>query len=141
MKSSPKKSAGVEPPAAAPLAPACAMFIFGAAGDLTKRLVAPAFYNLVSAKRLPNEFQIVGVDLASKTTEEWPAGLMAQTSSECIGIWMILHIKPSEGIRMEFAAKRPGRVVKLSNVTMDFAYEDYFKTAPNTGYNLPHGQI
>jgi glucose-6-phosphate 1-dehydrogenase len=24
--------------------------------------------------------------------------------------------------------------VKLSNVTMDFAYEDYFKTAPNTGY-------
>jgi glucose-6-phosphate 1-dehydrogenase len=24
--------------------------------------------------------------------------------------------------------------VKLSNVTMDFAYEDYFRTAPNPGY-------
>jgi glucose-6-phosphate 1-dehydrogenase len=48
--------------------------------------------------------------------------------------WMILRIQPSEGIGLEFAAKRPGPTVKLSNVTMDFAYEDYFKTAPNTGY-------
>ena len=37
--------------AAAP--PPCAMVIFGAAGDLTKRLVVPALYDLVSAKRLP----------------------------------------------------------------------------------------
>ena len=48
--------------------------------------------------------------------------------------WMILRIQPSEGIGLEFAAKRPGPTVKLSDVTMDFAYEDYFKTAPNTGY-------
>src|SRR4029077_11076751 len=64
-----------EPPAAAPdgapLAPPCILIIFGAAGDLTKRLVVPALYNLVGARRLPDEFRIVGVDLASKTTEEW----------------------------------------------------------------------
>jgi glucose-6-phosphate 1-dehydrogenase len=48
--------------------------------------------------------------------------------------WMILRIEPCEGIGLEFAAKRPGPTVKLSNVTMDFSYEDYFKTAPNTGY-------
>src|SRR5437899_8426864 len=57
------------------LAPPCVMIIFGAAGDLTKRLVVPALYNLVGAGRLPNEFRIVGVDLASKTTEEWRTGL------------------------------------------------------------------
>ena len=51
------------------------MVIFGAAGDLTKRLVVPALYNLVTAKRLPNEFQLVGVDLAAKSTEEWRQGL------------------------------------------------------------------
>ena len=62
-------------PDGAPLAPPCVMVIFGAAGDLTKRLVVPALYNLVGARRLPNEFQIVGVDLASKTTEEWRKGL------------------------------------------------------------------
>ncbi len=60
---------------AAPVAPPCAMVIFGAAGDLTKRLVVPALYNLVNAKRLSENFQIVGVDLASKTAEEWRQGL------------------------------------------------------------------
>jgi glucose-6-phosphate 1-dehydrogenase len=62
-------------PDGAPLAPPCVMVIFGAAGDLTKRLVVPALYNLVGAGRLPDEFRIVGVDLASKTTEEWRTGL------------------------------------------------------------------
>ena len=62
-------------PDGAPLAPPCVMVIFGAAGDLTKRLVVPALYNLVGARRLPDEFRIVGVDLASKTTEEWRTGL------------------------------------------------------------------
>jgi glucose-6-phosphate 1-dehydrogenase len=48
--------------------------------------------------------------------------------------WMILRIQPDEGIALEFAAKRPGPVVKLSNVSMDFAYKTYFKVAANTGY-------
>ena len=69
---------------AAPQAPPCAMVIFGAAGDLTKRLVVPALYNLVGAGRLPDEFRIVGVDLASKTTEEWRAGL-TQTMQSFVG--------------------------------------------------------
>src|SRR6185437_2403574 len=64
-----------------PVAPPCAMVIFGAAGDLTKRLVVPAIYNLVGAQRLPDEFRIVGVDLASKTTEEWRTGLTEMMQS------------------------------------------------------------
>ena len=51
------------------------MVIFGAAGDLTKRLVVPALYNLVNAKRLPDGFRLVGVDLTAKTVEEWREGL------------------------------------------------------------------
>jgi glucose-6-phosphate 1-dehydrogenase len=57
------------------VAPPCAMVIFGAAGDLTKRLVVPALYDLVNAKRLPKEFQLVGVDLASKTAADWRRSL------------------------------------------------------------------
>src|ERR1700745_3757634 len=68
----------------APVAPPCAMVIFGASGDLTKRLVVPALYNLVNAGRLPNEFQLVGVDLVSKSTEEWRTGL-AETMQEFVG--------------------------------------------------------
>lgn len=61
--------------ARAPAAPPCTMVIFGAAGDLTKRLVVPALYNLVNANQLAAEFQLVGVDLAAKTTESWRQSL------------------------------------------------------------------
>jgi glucose-6-phosphate 1-dehydrogenase len=57
------------------VAPPCAMVIFGAAGDLTKRLVVPALYNLTSSKGLAETFRLIGVDLADKTTEVWQAGL------------------------------------------------------------------
>lgn len=62
------------------VAPPCTMVIFGAAGDLTKRLVVPALYNLVNAKQLPEGFRLVGVDLAAKTTEEWRQGLTEMMS-------------------------------------------------------------
>jgi glucose-6-phosphate 1-dehydrogenase len=60
------------------------MVIFGAAGDLTKRLVVPALYNLVAARRLPHGFRLVGVDLAAKTVEEWRKGL-SDTMQEFVG--------------------------------------------------------
>jgi glucose-6-phosphate 1-dehydrogenase len=68
-------TANVAEPAtpAPPLKPAdpCAMVIFGAGGDLTKRLVAPALYNLSRTKVLPDNFALIGVDLASGTAESW----------------------------------------------------------------------
>jgi glucose-6-phosphate 1-dehydrogenase len=69
------RAEGEAPGDGAAVAPPCAMVIFGAAGDLTKRLIVPALYNLVNAKRLSNGFQLVGVDLAAKTAEEWRADL------------------------------------------------------------------
>ncbi|MBD2100422.1 glucose-6-phosphate dehydrogenase [Leptolyngbya sp. FACHB-261] len=39
----------------------CTIVIFGAAGDLTKRLLMPALYNLAHSNLLPEEFAIVGV--------------------------------------------------------------------------------
>jgi glucose-6-phosphate 1-dehydrogenase len=64
-------------------APPCAMVIFGAAGDLTKRLIMPALYNLVNARRLPEGFRIVGVDRAANTAEQWSKGL-TDTMNELI---------------------------------------------------------
>jgi len=48
--------------------------------------------------------------------------------------WMILRIQPEEGIGLHLAAKQPGPTVTLDSVRMDFAYKDYFKMAPSTGY-------
>src|SRR5689334_1850308 len=53
----------------------CVLIIFGAGGDLTKRLVMPALYNLARGKLLPQEFAIVGFDLADETVETWKKSL------------------------------------------------------------------
>jgi len=68
----PKRVAQTE---AAVAAPPCAMVIFGATGDLTKRLVVPALYNLVNAKQLSNGFRLVGVGRAAESVDEWRKGL------------------------------------------------------------------
>jgi glucose-6-phosphate 1-dehydrogenase len=47
------------------------MVIFGAGGDLTKRLVVPALYNLSRTKVLPKKFVLIGVDLAVGTADGW----------------------------------------------------------------------
>ena len=47
------------------------MVIFGATGDLTKRLVIPALYNLSRTKVLPEHFALIGVARAEGTTESW----------------------------------------------------------------------
>jgi glucose-6-phosphate 1-dehydrogenase len=49
----------------------CAMVIFGATGDLTKRLVIPALYNLSRTKVLPEQFALIGVARAEGTAESW----------------------------------------------------------------------
>ncbi len=52
-------------------APSCTMVIFGAAGDLTKRLIMPALYNLSFAHMLADDFTLIGVDLADLSDETW----------------------------------------------------------------------
>jgi len=77
MASTVEQKTNVTAADAAGPAPPCAMVVFGAAGDLTSRLVVPALYDLANAKRLSKDFRLVGVDLAAKTTEEWRQGLTA----------------------------------------------------------------
>ncbi len=48
-----------------------AIVIFGANGDLTKRLIVPALYNLSRTGMLPPHFALVGMDHNNKSTDEW----------------------------------------------------------------------
>ena len=50
-----------EEPSTAKRAEACVMVIFGASGDLTKRKLLPALYNLARQDYLPENFAIIGV--------------------------------------------------------------------------------
>lgn len=49
----------------------CIMVIFGAGGDLTKRKLLPALYNLAKDNFLPDEFAIVGFARDEISTEEF----------------------------------------------------------------------
>jgi len=51
------------------------MVIFGATGDLTRRLVAPALYNLSRTGLLPEDFALIGVARAEETAESWRQAL------------------------------------------------------------------
>ncbi|MEE8612651.1 MAG: glucose-6-phosphate dehydrogenase [Nitrospirales bacterium] len=47
---------------------------------------------------------------------------------------LVIQIQPDEAITLRFGAKIPGPVVKLGAVDMNFRYQDYFGSAPATGY-------
>jgi glucose-6-phosphate 1-dehydrogenase len=66
-------------------APPATLVIFGAGGDLTKRLVVPALYNLVRAGRLADGFSIVGVGRGEVTTDSWRHDLRAMLQSLAVG--------------------------------------------------------
>ncbi len=49
----------------------CVMVIFGATGDLTRRKLVPALYNLAKYELLSREFAIVGVAHNTMTTDDF----------------------------------------------------------------------
>jgi glucose-6-phosphate 1-dehydrogenase len=51
----------------------CAIVIFGASGDLTRRKIFPALYSLAFRRLLPERFGIVGVARTEQTTKQWIA--------------------------------------------------------------------
>src|SRR6478736_6568018 len=51
----------------------CVMIIFGATGDLTKRKLFPALYNLAKDDFLPHTFAIIGVGRQEMTSEDYRA--------------------------------------------------------------------
>ena len=53
-----------------PAAP-CTMVIFGASGDLTKRKLLPALYNLRKAGLLSDHFAVIGVARSPMTDDEF----------------------------------------------------------------------
>lgn len=49
----------------------CVMVIFGASGDLTKRKLMPAIYNLAKQKLLPENFAVLGVSRTGMSDEDF----------------------------------------------------------------------
>ena len=63
--------AGVEAQTDNPPSEPCIMLIFGASGDLTKRLLVPALYNLACDGLLSENFALLGTAMDAMTTEQF----------------------------------------------------------------------
>jgi glucose-6-phosphate 1-dehydrogenase len=55
----------------------CVLVIFGASGDLTRRLLTPALYNLACDGLLPERLAVAGIALDDLSTEQFRARLSA----------------------------------------------------------------
>ena len=78
--STPTKSIPVLPQAGSAL-----LVIFGASGDLTRRKLIPALYDLTCVGCVPRKFEVLGVGRTRMTTEEFRAR-MRQGASDSGGI-------------------------------------------------------
>ncbi len=63
----------VDTPADNPTSEPCVMLVFGASGDLTKRLLVPALYNLECDGLLSDNFALLGTALEQLSTEQFRA--------------------------------------------------------------------
>ncbi len=58
-----------------PVPDPCVLVIFGATGDLTRRKLVPALYNLAADGNLPSALQVIGFARRDKTSESFRAEL------------------------------------------------------------------
>src|SRR5580693_2019617 len=67
------RTSGADAPDTDAPAQPCVMLVFGASGDLTKRLLVPALYNLECDGLLSDNFALLGTALDPMNTEQFRA--------------------------------------------------------------------
>src|SRR5437016_13417958 len=120
-------------------APPCTLVIFGAGGDLTKRLLMPAIYNLAKAKLLSDKFAIIAVDRTPKPVDAFRDYLAEGIRSFVSDTASAPATEPFDKQAWEFVASRITHFAGDLTVPDTYArlYEAHEKTAAewHTGGN------
>src|SRR5438270_11730102 len=80
-----------------PTVPPCALVIFGASGDLAKRKLIPAIYELARQKMLSEQFVLIGFSRSEMSDEQYRADCreavrsFARTKPVDDGLWKRLE--------------------------------------------------
>ena len=102
-------------------APPCTLVIFGAGGDLTKRLLMPALYNLSGGHLLPDDFKVLGLDRNQNDDDGWRKALTDTMQS-------FTKDKTAEFYTPKLDDAAWGWVTsKMSYVAADFGQPDTYK--------------
>jgi glucose-6-phosphate 1-dehydrogenase len=119
----------------------CVMVIFGSTGDLTKRKLVPALYNLAADKLLSPSFAVIGIGRTQLSTEEFRHRIDVDMRE-----FATSPIEPQQWSRILSAIyylcgdlQDPGTYVKLSQLLQQVDKEHgtrgnyfyYLATAPN----------
>ena len=102
-----------------PSVPPCAMVLFGASGDLAKRKIIPAIYEMAREKLLPEKFVLVGYARSEMSDETQALCFLAGANSIFYGDRLLTTQNPDEnhdlalfgrlGIRREAAQEQCDR--------------------------------
>src|SRR5215203_1259383 len=99
QEETPPAPTAVEDHRSTPQAPPCTMVIFGASGDLTKRKLLPALYNLRKAGLLSDHFAVIGTARSGMTDDEFRRqakedllGCDEGHSDEAVVDWVVLRL-------------------------------------------------
>jgi glucose-6-phosphate 1-dehydrogenase len=115
----------------------CVMVLFGAAGDLTKRKLIPALFNLVKANLLSHDFAVMGVSKDELTQEQWKAQVTSFLDSEDrsseMWQWFMERLYYEKGEfedakTFEFLTGRLQQIDKVHNTGGNYLF--YLATAP-----------
>src|SRR5215469_8039724 len=101
-------------------APPCTMVIFGAGGDLTKRLLMPAIYNLEKDRLLSDNFAIVAADRTPKPVEAYRDYLADGVRSFVSDTGSGGEVEPFDAAAWDFVA---GRITHFAG---DFTTSDTY---------------
>src|SRR6516225_10092315 len=87
-------------------APPCTMVVFGAGGDLTRRLLMPAIYNLEKGKLLSDNFAIVAADRTPKPAKDYRDYLADGVRSFVSDTGSGGEVEPFDAAAWDFVASR-----------------------------------
>jgi glucose-6-phosphate 1-dehydrogenase len=87
------------------------------------------FY-LRTGKRLPAKVSEVSIQFRQVPHQTFPSTVLLDWLSNRL----VIAIQPEEGILLRFKAKNPGPGMRLSQVMMQFYYQEAFKTRPPEAY-------
>jgi glucose-6-phosphate 1-dehydrogenase len=101
-------------------APPCTMVIFGAGGDLTRRLLMPAIYNLAKDKLLSDNFAIVAADRTPKPAQAYRDYLADGVRSFVSDTGSGGAVEPFDAAAWDFVANR------ITHFAGDFTASDTY---------------
>jgi glucose-6-phosphate 1-dehydrogenase len=116
-------------------APACTLVIFGAGGDLTKRLLMPALYNLTVDDLLDPQTKVIGVNHGQVETSAWRDDLFKALQQFASDKASTFHTSKLDEKAWGSLAQR------LEYMAGEFESDDTFNSLKQKLQNTPDGNV